>query len=261
MSRSACREIALAAVLTVVVIVALSSCLGCSALAKAGEVAGWKFEGPSSVESAPLPGFDHLELRRQAADWVARLMAQVSLWGASPDSPLVQQGAEMAAAVSRDVGPPAEPWPLPSPATTTYRYLPEVEAWLRDYTGEQKDHAEEVDDWERKMAEKSREPETRSGSVGSGALGTYLLFGVGGFGLLIAAAARWAWKWRKVVYQLVPGVGAYLAQADGRSQTALKTALDSATDKDVKVTIDKVKREMGVQSARSSGAASGDNSV
>ncbi len=58
------------------------------------------------------------------------------------------------------------------------------------------------------------------------------------------AVARWAWKWRKVALQLIPGIQQFL-DAGGEGAAQLKAALGTATDKDVKVTIDAVKRDLG----------------
>ncbi len=93
------------------------------------------------------------------------------------------------------------------------------------------------------VARAARQPATSGWRLSSPALGTWLLLGVGGAGAALLAVGRWAWKWRKVALQLIPGIQQFLdTGGDGASQ--LQTALSASTDKDVKVAIDTAKRDL-----------------
>jgi len=120
---------------------------------------------------------------------------------------------------------------------------PAVEQRLIDYSAALVRARRQKADWESEVARAAQQPATSGWRLSSPALGTWLLLGVGGLGAAFVAVCRWAWKWRKVALQLIPGIQQFLdAGGDGASQ--LKTALSASTDKAVKVTIDTAKRSL-----------------
>jgi hypothetical protein len=219
---------------------------GCSAIDRAGGLLGVERRAPA-VPPAPTPTAQHAELRSEAADFGARVLARVHVEGTPPAAPLVEQATRAAEAVSADVGKPTSPWPLPPVGERTA--VESVEARLLDYSAERASAAAEQFDWKRQVAEAAQKPATSGWRLSSPALGTYLLFGIGGVGAALVALTRWAWKWRKVALQLIPGIQNFLDAAGASASPApaavLKQSLSAATDKDVKVTIDTVKRGLG----------------
>lgn len=223
---------------------------GCSVLDRAGGLLTVETES-AVVPPPPTLEPDHLELRSAAADFDARVLARVHVEGAPPAAPLVDQATRAAEAVSADVGKPAEPWPLPPPApddpAAEFTSVPVVEAQLIDYAEATARARGARQSWERDVTAIAQKPSRGRWSISSPALGTYLLFGIGGLGAALLAVGRWAWKWRKVARQVIPGVQAFLDIAgpdDGSDM--LKETLRAATDQDVKVAIDKVKIALGL---------------
>ena len=215
---------------------------GCSVVERAGTLVGVSRQAPA-VPPAPQPAPRHLELRSGAADFDARVLARVGVEGARPAEALVEQAMRAAELLSADVGKPAEPWPVAADAASAPP-APAVEQHLIDYSAELVSARRQRAEWEDEVARAARQPATSGWRLSSPALGTWLLLGVGGVGAALVAVARRAWKWRKVALQLIPGIQQFL-DAGGQGAAQLKAALGTATDKDVKVTIDAVKRDLG----------------
>lgn len=243
----------------VVMLLAMTSLAGCAVLDRAGGLIGIERTAPA-VAPAPQPAPEHLELRSAAADFSARVLARVYAVGAQARAALVDQALRAAEAVSADVGKPAEPWvlppleaegPLPADgpvAAVAVRRTESVESALLDYSAALGQARRERAEWERDVGRAAATPSRSSWRLSSPALGTYLLFGIGGVGAAFVAVFRWAWKWRKAVLQMVPALDTFLKAADSSLQPKqeLKAVLDAATDQDVKLTIDAVKRGAGL---------------
>lgn len=242
-----------AGLLAAVALVASFALAGCGLLDRAGGLLSVQSTAPT-VEPPPEPSAEHRELRSGAADFGAQVLARVHNLGADAGAALIAQAARAADAVSGDVGKPARPWPLAvagvgqsPPAVDAFEAVPSVEDDLDDYADAvAKDRADRRE-WEAEVVTQARAPARRSWSIGSPALGAYMLFGIGGVGALLVAAGRWAWKWRKTAMQIVPGVQGILDVArKGVTQTHddMIATLQSTQDLDVQKTIKDAKARL-----------------
>jgi hypothetical protein len=214
---------------------------GCSVLDRAGGLIGIERTAPA-VAPAPQATPEHLELRSAAADFSARVLARVYAVGAQARAALVDQALRAAEAVSADVGKPAESWvlppleaegPLPADgpvAAVAVRRAESVESALLDYSAALGQARRERAEWEEDVGRAAATPSRSSWRLSSPALGTYLLFGIGGVGAALLALGRWAWKWRKVALQIIPGVQGFVNAVPTAQSAPLLTSLSISTD-------------------------------
>ncbi len=231
----------------------LTGCGLAGVVRRSQDAVGASVTGAPAVEPEPEWSPELWESVRVLTAYARDVVGQVAALGADAGDAAVTAARESLDTVQAAVGAPA--WRLEVPGLkastaeggsgTEARATAQVRAAIERARRELNDYRAAEAAWRAEVATASRQPVTRSLRLWSGPLWLYLTFGVGGVGAALLAAARWAWKWRKVALQLIPGVQAFLDRAkgtaDARAAAALKTELAKATDEAVKRVVARVK--------------------
>lgn len=171
---------------------------GCSLLTKAGGLLEVERESPV-IPTKPQPSLVRIELRNELADYVARFVAKE--W-AGLEEQSKQATIKAAEAVTNDLGSPTSPLVL----TETKRVEEVVEKHQKELAIDRK----EENQWGKKIINLTQESTKRGWSVSSPALGTWVLFGIGGLGAVLLGVGKKLWAYRKTVLQLVPGIAKFM---------------------------------------------------
>lgn len=159
-------------------------------------------EGPPPVPKQPEPTYRHEMTIRELADWSARMLRKVESEGAPRAAPVVAQAAEAAETVSGDVGPPAEPLPLP-PARM-WEPSERVEESLTTARSERDDYERDAWQWQRNLEKYELKSVRREW-----AFGVPLLAGLAGLVVIawgVTVAIRYGLKWKMALWETFLGV-------------------------------------------------------
>ena len=226
-------------------------CLGC------GSADIFKLErvGAPNLPEPPVASAKLVEVRRELAEFTARVLRQIYARGARAHDAVVGQAARAAEAVSGDLGSPARPLPevdLPAPPrSAAYSALtpgprqsqpvPGVEKALKRHAAEAADLISARYKYEGRLKDYARQPARTSWGLSSGMLRAYLV--MAGLGIGLMAALRWAWRRRGALVDVVRGVSAFLHDegVPAAAQAALKDALSKSEDRATEKVVAEIK--------------------
>jgi hypothetical protein len=215
------------------------ACLAALALAGcSSDLLRLRHTGPPSLPEKPTRSYGHETSIRALADWSARMLGKVHGEGAPRAAPAVGQAAEAAHVVSADVGPPADPLPLPPPED--YGPVEEADDVIERAAEQRSRHEERLWQWGRALERYGRTAVRREWSLGVPLAASALL------ALLVGLALRYGLKWRSALYQVFLGVRRFLLSPSGQETgDALKESLRGSMDQAAKDAIQAFYRRLG----------------